>query len=281
MSAYTDYITALQRLLHDSNDQFWSAQEKLDYTNEARNRVVRDTGCYRVLQSGYIMPNNEVYAFGGVTGFGLTAGGSGYVAGTYALGITGGGGTGATGTYTVSGGAVTSLALTAQGSGYTSAPAISFPFGGGSNAAATAGILLSNTFDVINLTVHWGNSRLVLAQLPWSEFNAKARYFINYSGRPTVMSSYANNSVYIQPIPDQTYAVEWDSSLQPPVIVDTTTVEVIPFPFRSPVPFYAAYLAKLKEQSWGEAKAFKDQYTQQIMDAIRSSFTRRSRNPYA
>lgn len=281
MSAYNDYLTQLRRLLHDSTDQFWTAQEKLDYINDARNRVVRDTGCYRVLQPGFIMPGNEVYTFGGVTGFGLTAGGTGYAAGTYALGITGGGGTGATGTYTVTGGAVTSLALTAQGSGYTSAPAISFPSGGGANAAATAGILLANTFDIINLTVHWGNSRLVLAQLTWSEFNAKARYFINYSGRPTVMSSYGNNSVYIQPIPDQTYAVEFDTSLSPPVIVDATTVEVIPFPFQAPVAFYAAYSAKLKEQSWGEAKAFKEQYTEQVVDALRSSFTRRSRNPYA
>jgi len=70
----------------------------------------------------------------------LTAAGSGYTNGTYALSFTGGGGTGAAGTYTVSGNVVTSISLTAEGSGYTSTPTIGFPSGGGTGATAGCSI---------------------------------------------------------------------------------------------------------------------------------------------
>ena len=70
----------------------------------------------------------------------LTAAGSGYTDGTYALSFTGGGGTGAAGTYTVSGNVVTSISLTSEGSGYTSTPTIGFPSGGGSGATAGCSI---------------------------------------------------------------------------------------------------------------------------------------------
>lgn len=70
----------------------------------------------------------------------LTAAGSGYTDGTYALSFTGGGGTGAAGTYTVSGNVVTSISLTSEGSGYTSPPTIGFPSGGGTGATAGCSI---------------------------------------------------------------------------------------------------------------------------------------------
>lgn len=70
----------------------------------------------------------------------LTAAGSGYTDGTYALSFTGGGGTGAAGTYTVSNNVVTSISLTSEGSGYTSTPTIGFPSGGGTGATAVCSI---------------------------------------------------------------------------------------------------------------------------------------------
>lgn len=276
MSAYSDYLTDLQRLLHDSSNQFWTEPEKIDYINRARDRVVRDTGCYRILQTNYLAPGLEVYPFGGVTGCLITAGGSGYV-GAPGVTFTGGGGTGAAGTAVLTSGVVTSITITATGSGYTSAPAVGFASGA---AAATAGIINAASFDVVNTTVWWGNSRTVLRYMAWSRFNALMRYYTNYTGVPAVFSVYSYNSLYIQPLPSQLYQAEMDTVWQPPTIVDTTTVEVIPFPFRSPVAFYAAYLAKMKEQSWGEANQFFEQYNRQIMSSLNSAFTRRLANPY-
>jgi hypothetical protein len=43
------YLTQLQRLLHDPNNQYWSQSELTDYINEARYRVAQDTKCLRQL----------------------------------------------------------------------------------------------------------------------------------------------------------------------------------------------------------------------------------------
>lgn len=74
----------------------------------------------------------------GVTSISITAAGSGYTNGTYALGVSGGP-TGFAGTYTVTGNAVTSVTITNPGlATATTAPTLSFPSGGGTGATATA-----------------------------------------------------------------------------------------------------------------------------------------------
>ena len=286
MSAYSNYYAALQLMLHDSNFAYWTQSELLTYINLARDRVVRDTGSYRVLQTGYISPKNESYAFGSVTGVSLLSSNSSFVTTpnvflTNATGDTTGSGaqaiavmSGTTPNLTVA-----SVYILNGGTGYTLPPVVSFD--GAGTASAVSGILHQNTFDVVNLTIDWGNTRLVPSYLNWSKFNAQARYYINRTGRTQCWSTYSNNSVYIQPVPDQTYAVEWDTVMQPPPIVNNLTIEVIPFPFQDCVPFYAAYLAKYKDSDVPMQQKFLADYGEQIKAAIRSSFTRRSRNPYA
>lgn len=74
----------------------------------------------------------------GVTSISITAAGSGYTNGTYALGVSGGP-TGFAGTYTVTGNTVTSVTITNPGlATATTAPTLSFPSGGGTGATATA-----------------------------------------------------------------------------------------------------------------------------------------------
>jgi len=207
MSAYSDYLTYTRRLLHDANGQFWTDSELLDYINRARNRVVRDTGCYRNLQTRNLLVNTETYALG--TGFSV-----------------------------------------------------------------------SPVIDCVNLTIHWGNSRIALAYQSWSQFNARSRYWQNYVGRPSIFSVYGYASVYVQPLPDIEYVAEWDTVCQPAAIVDGTSVEVIPSPFTDVVPYFAARLAKIKEQSFGEAESFNALYEQEKSRAQGSTFTRRTPNPY-
>src|ERR1700686_2682462 len=59
----SDYLAATRRKLHDASGQFWSDTELQSYINEARVRVVRDTGCYRKLQPLTLNANQEVYTF--------------------------------------------------------------------------------------------------------------------------------------------------------------------------------------------------------------------------
>lgn len=57
------YITETRRLLHDSTGNYWTDAELTDYINDARNRVVADTGCNRVLQSFTIQQGVESYSY--------------------------------------------------------------------------------------------------------------------------------------------------------------------------------------------------------------------------
>jgi len=280
--ALNAYITATQRLLHDASAQFWSTAELTDYINQARIRVVRDTGCYRLLQNIYLSAGVETYPFGGVTGFNITNAGSGYATApsvnVAAPGVTGG--VQATATATVSGGKVTSISVTNPGTLYGSTPLVTFSGGGGVNAAATAYFINSSTIDCVNLTLYWGNSRRVLAYRDWSTFNAIARGWVGYLGLPSMFSVYGYTTCFIAKIPDQNYQADFDSVQQPPSLVDDTTLEVIPIVMQDPVKYFAAHLAKIKAQKWGEADAFYQRYNVEILKAINSSFTRRIKYPY-
>lgn len=281
MSALSGYTTQVQRLLHDSRAQFWSTSELQDYINEARIRTVRDTGAYRVLQPLYLSTGVEKYNYGGVTGFSITAPGNGYTSTpSVAIAAPAGGGVTATASATITNGTLTQIVINNQGTNYLTAPAVVITGGGGTGAAATAYPISQQTLDVINLTIYWGQSRIVCGRVAWSLFNSRARYYVNYLGTPGLMAVYSYNSMYVAKIPDQPYQAEIDTVIQPPLLLDDTTLEVIPPGFQDPVQYFSAYLAKIKEQSWGEAEKFMMLYDREILKAINSSFTVSAPNPY-
>jgi hypothetical protein len=272
MANITSYLIATRRLLHDATGQFYTDSELTDYINAARLRVVRDTGCLRTLQQSYISQAVESYTYGSVTGAVVTAGGSGYT--TPTVNITGGGGAGATASLTVVGGAITAVTITNPGAGYTSTPSYNI-VGGGAGAALAFGILTQNAFDLLNINILWGNSKIALDYLPWSRFNYQLRGWTLLQGRPICFSVYGQTTVYVGPPPDQNYAVEFDLVQAPPTLTLPTDVETIPLPFNEPVPYYAAYTAKQRMQEWDEARWFQNMYKSQIRSANNSTFTRR------
>jgi hypothetical protein len=137
-----------------------------------------------------------------------------------------------------------------------------------------------NTIDVLNLTVLWGAMRIPLNYMPYTEFNAKMRVWQNFTSRPVVFSIYGGSTVFVGPIPDQTYVSEWDTVVNPAALVNLTDAETIQFPYVEPVDYYAAYLAKFKEQSYQEASMFHDEYKAKVFAALRSAMTRRLPSAY-
>jgi len=202
------YITECRRLLHDANANFYSNPELTDYINQARQRLVRDTGCLRTYQTSATVTNQEVYTFA------------------------------------------------------------SLP-----NAAFT--------MDILNINIIWGNSRIPLRYMPWTQFNAELRFWQNYIGRPIAFSMYGPTSFYISPVPDQIYAMELDTVILPTPLVTDAQVDEIPDPWTAPVAFYACYKAKFKEQSYGEAEIFKQEYTRQAQSVLATTYTRRMPSPYS
>jgi hypothetical protein len=208
MATLSDYITACRRLLHDANGNFYSDQLLTSYINDARQRVVRDTGCLRGLQPDSVFLNQEVYTFN------------------------------------------------------------TLPKG-------------SRTIDCLNINLYWGNTRIPLRYLPWTQFNAELRFWQNYIGRPIAFSMYGPKSYYISPVPDQTYAVELDTVYLPVDLVNSNDVDELTDPYTSLPPWYACYKAKYFEQSFGEAEIFKSEYQKQALSVLNTTFTRRMPNPYS
>ena len=139
------------------------------------------------------------------------------------------------------------------------------------------------TLDVLNVTIYWGNSRIPLRYLPWSNFNAQLRYWQNYVGRPVCFSTYGQGQLYISPVPDQTYVTEMDTVILPTALLLSNPSQTDPIndPYTTPVAFYAAYKAKYKEQSYGEAELYKQEYAKHVQAALNSTYTRRIPDPYS
>jgi len=208
MATLQSYITQCRRLLHDANANFWSDSELTDYINAARERLVRDTGCLRTIQTVNTVTSQEVYQF----------------------------------------------------------------------SALPSGI---QTMDILNINLYWGNTRIPLRYLPWTQFNAELRFWQNYIGRPIAFTVYGQQAFYLAPVPDQVYAMELDTIILPTPLVNTSDVDPIISPWTDPVAYYACHTAKFKEQSYGEAEIFLNQYKAKAMSVINTSFTRRMPDPYS
>lgn len=137
------------------------------------------------------------------------------------------------------------------------------------------------TMDVLNINLIWGNTRVPMRYLPWTQFNAELRFWQSYSGRPIAFSMYGPTSYYIGPVPDQVYSMELDTVIMPTNLVSTSDVDQIPDPWTTPVAFYACYKAKYKEQSYGEAEIFKQEYQRQAQSVLATTYTRRMPSPYS
>ena len=139
----------------------------------------------------------------------------------------------------------------------------------------------SNTIDVLNINLYWGDSRWPLYYMAWTEFNAQLRFWQNYNGRPIGFSIYGSKTIYIGPKPDQAYELELDTVVLPTALVNTSDDDTdIPTPFTEAVAYFAAHKAKYQEQSYGESEIFKQEYTKQVIGALNSTFTRRLPSVY-
>lgn len=270
------YLNDTRRLLHDALAKYWTDADLIVAINKACRRAVADSTCYRTLQTVYLSGNLELYSYGMTTGANVTSVGSGYTstpAVVFAAPTTAGGVT-ATGVAIVTNGTVTQIQVTNGGSGYTSAPAVTFTGGGGTGAAATASILDPNTMDVLNVTVLWGNVRVTLDVMSFTQFQATVRAWTGYTQRPGCRAVYGQSQHYIGPIPDQFYVTEWDTTIVPPDLVNYTDTSVVLYPYSEAVPYYAAHVAKFEEQSYNDSDRYIGLYQRKMQYAIRARMMR-------
>lgn len=278
MATLSSYTTEVRRLLHDANGNFWSDAELSDYINSARERVVRDTGCLRTLQITQTpLSSTGVVATSWTASTAVTAG-QFLFSNIFIYQV-------------LTSGTTDTSPPPYPASGSTFPPSTSFVNGTATlqytnNAEIINYSAMPNgnyTLDIINVNLYWGNSRIPLRYLPWSNFNAQLRYWQNYVGRPICYSVYGQGQIYIAPVPDQSYYIELDTVVMPTALstADPSVVDSIVAPYTTPVAFYAAYKAKYKEQSYGEAEIYKQEYGKQVNAVLNSTFTRRIPDPYS
>jgi hypothetical protein len=137
------------------------------------------------------------------------------------------------------------------------------------------------TLDVVNVNLFWGNTRVPMRYLPWTQFNSELRFWQNYIGRPIAFSTFGQGQFYMSPVPDQVYTIELDTIILPTTLVYSTDTDTIQYPYSDPVAYYAAYTAKYYEQSFGEAEIYLQQYKNKVQAVLVSTFTRRMPDPYS
>ncbi len=278
MTTLADYEVQVSDLLHDTNNQTWTLVQLARYINEARRQLVADTGCLRTLQSSYLTLAQEAYTYGQVCGAAISGTMTGYLTGD-TVSFSGGSGSGAAATLTVASGAVTAITFTNFGSGYLTAPTAAITTVAGTGAVITVGILSANTLDVVRMSVTWGATKAMMKWAPWSPFSAMYRQQVGMQGRPFIWSDYGANQVYVALIPDQTYAVEFDSVVSPADLAGST-VDPIIVNYQSPIKYYAAALAKYFEQSYGEGAVFQKRYEECILRTLGQVVTSRIPDVY-
>ena len=273
MTNLAGYQIQVADLLHDPNNNTWTLSQLAAYINEARRQLAMDTGCLRVLQSGYLTQGRESYAFGSVGGAAITNGGSGYVAPSSSF--SGGGGTGVAATLSVTGGVVGAITFTNYGSGYTSAPSYSITDAHGVGCVLDIGVINVNTFAILGVNAIWNQTRYTLLVQAFSELSAWLRQQVSsaYQQKPIMWAPYGDNSIIIGPPPDQTYQIELDTTILP-TDLSGSTADNIPVMGQDPIKYYAAYLAKFNGQQYGEGEMLLEMYRKRKEEVCASYFRR-------
>ena len=291
MATLNNYITEVQRLLHDANANFYSTAQLTDYINSARERVVRDTGALRTIQVTQVpcqVPaTNTINSATPAQPTAWVANAT-VTANTFVFSnifiyqyITGG----------TSGSSAPAYPNATNNNYNNYPPSTAFADGTATlqyvgnceNIFYAAMPQGSQTLDVINVNLYWGNTRVPLDYLSWTDFNARLRFWQNYIGRPLAYTTYGQGNIYVGPVPDQTYQIEIDTVILPTALSQTNAnaTDSIVDPYSTAVKFYAAYLAKFYEQSYGESEIFKQEYLKQATSILNTTFTRRIPSVYS
>jgi hypothetical protein len=281
------YIPRTQALVSDLNASFWSVPLLTNFINEARGQIAAKGQCIRILPPS----TNGIASINVLTG--------GHYTSTPAVVITGPG-TGATATATLSGTAVQSIAVNTAGTGYDNTTVISFTGGGGTVAATASPVInclntvanqeiytfaaanqyaaltsgVASILFVESVAVSWGALKPTLEKWNWNDLQARIRAYPIQSGQPAMFAQLGQGqggSLFIQPVPTQSAAMDWVCICTPINLALDTDPEAIPYPWTDAVPYYAAYLCFMNARRKEEAANMKAIYVEHMMDARSAS----------
>ena len=300
-----DYLQQTQRFLREAKQELESPEDLIAYVNRARREVAMQAQCIRVLTpiSGQIQSLTITNPGAHYTNPVLTIGPPDFPGGQPFAPS----GAQATGSLVQTGGAITSAFVTYGGNGYFQ-PTLTITDGAGSGATLSAVIPglnllqqgqevypfsainmsafpgVGTIFAVRSVSVIYSNYRYSLPMYSFSAYQAYIRqYPFQYQYVPTFCSQFGqgiNGSLYVYPIPSQTYQWEWDCLCFPQDMSDDQSVEILPLPWSEAVPYFAAHLAYAELQNLNFSKAYFEMFDRMMMRYSRAARPGRMVNPY-
>lgn len=305
------YLTDLQNLLGvggTTTQNLYTTAQLTNYINKARMQIAGEGQCVRVLT-----PISN-----GIASIAVTSGGSGYTSAPTVVIVAPDSpsgqlpqfaGTQATAVASISGGVVTAITVQSAGAGYFN-PGVTLIGGGGINAAAVASVSptartinfqevypfsqfnplvqatagVDKIVQVNSVNTIWGTFRYTLIHKSFSAYQSYARtYTAGYYYIPTVWAQYGqgtNGSIYMYPIPNDSYQLEIDCFCLPITLNTSTDVEAIPAQWTDAVPFLAAYYAFLGSQRMADAQMMWQEFEKYMKRARQQAQSHGTINPY-
>ena len=286
MSALFAYMQQTQRLMREQTQSLIDPTDIVAYVNLARREIALRT------QSIRLLPRTS----GSVASITVTAAGTGYSTATatisapdYPSGLpTNPSGLQATtGAVTFTGGTgVATIPMAVTGAGYFQ-PAVTITGDGvGATAIAVTSPILktavgqevypfttadltafpgvASIFAVHGVSIIYAGMRYSLAQYAFSEYQARVRSYPRMAmSSPSVCAQYGqgvNGSLYMFPLPGDSYQMEWDCYCLPIDLVSDTDIEALASPWTDLVPYFAAHLAYLELQNVSTAAFYLQRY---------------------
>lgn len=226
----SDYLTETRSLVKDRNSLFWSDIELTRYINQARYQISLMSGCIPIL-----IPGNVVSGSSSIPGSLVPGGGT-------------------------PGSADQAFQTIPNQERYS--------FGYGNVFARAQNEHVKGIINVDNVSVNWGGAsgatgnRPMLSWLPWPEFQAYCRaWAVGVRSFPFVWSQFGDGErgqVWLFPVPSQALEMQWQTDCAPADLNSSDDYEALPDPFTQYIQFYAAHLAYLNSQRYGQAQIMLD-----------------------
>lgn len=123
-------------------------------------------------------------------------------------------------------------------------------------------------FDVTSIALIYGSTRYILNQASYVMLTRDTRQWTQYRGLTQAWAKYGAKSVVFGPTPSLAYVTEWDCSTVSTPLAESDDLDPMPYPYTTPVPYFAAYWAKMNERRYPDADRFLMLYQQKINNVI-------------
>lgn len=315
MTSLNTYLKDVERLARDTRQGELNLSTIIEFVNRARREVAMRAQCIRRLTpiSGSVVSCSVTNAGSGYTAPTLTISPPDFPSAT----LPQPNGLQATALPIILGGSIAAIDIQNGGYGYWQ-PTISISDPTGSGAAATLFVTSAGAgVDALNVTtlnegqevysfsdidlgtmfpgvgeiylvksvaVIFASYRYVLPCYAFTTYQALIRsYAQQMLYVPAVCAQYGQGttgSLYLYPVPSQSYQMEWDALCLPSDLVDDQSEEAIPAPWTDAVVFYALHLAYLSLQNFNVARMYLDLYTDFVHRYSAYARPGRVTNPY-